>query len=215
MDQRLPIKAPQHDISSSGEHRPSDNSNDGEWWPDEVDLNAVTIGNMTINSKPVATDGERGRYRQITVYSGAGETVVNPHDWPSVDLKPSKGSVKGQRYVGPGCEKIDNLGELTVKVRTERHGGGDISIRVTFQGAKVRKPLLAVPGVIDKGNIVVFDGSGSFILPNSCADVASVSKAITGVQGRIPLHAKNGVFVLRAWEPEDRPSTDFTLREAP
>ena len=52
-------------------------------------------------------------------------------------------TVKGQRYVGPGGEKMDNLGELTVKVRTERHGGGDISSRVTFQGAKVRKPFFA------------------------------------------------------------------------
>ena len=60
--QRLPVKASQYDISSEGEDRPSDNSNDGEWWPDEVDMNAVTIGNMSINSKPVAADGERGRY---------------------------------------------------------------------------------------------------------------------------------------------------------
>ena len=92
---------------------------------------------------------------------------------------------------------------------TERHGGSDISSRVAFQGAKFRKPFLAVSGLIDKGNIVVFGGSGSFILTNSCAGVASVRKAITGVQGRIPLHAKNGVFVLRTWEPEDRPSTGF------
>ena len=169
---------------------PSDNSNDGEWWPDEVDLTTVTISNMIIDSKPGETDGERVRYREITVDSSAGESVVDPEDWPNVDLKPSKGSVKGQRYVGPGCEKVDNLGKLTVKVRTERHGGGDISSRMTFHGARVRKPLLAVSGVIDKGNIVVFDGSGSFILPNSCAGVASVRKAITGVQGRIPLHAK-------------------------
>ena len=183
-----------------------------EGWPVEVDLNAVTIGNMSIDSKPVATDGERGRYREITVDSGAGDSVVNPDEWPSVDLKQSKGSVKGQRYVGPGCEKIDNFGELTVKVRTERHGGGDISRRVTFQGANVRNPLLAVSGVTDKGNIVVFDGSGSFILPNSCAGVASVWKAITGVQGRIPLHAKNGVFVLRTWKLEDKPLTDFSQR---
>ena len=129
--------------------------------------------------------------------------------------KPSKGSVKGQRYVGPGGEKIDNLGELTVTVRTERHGGGDISSRMTFHGAKGRKPLLAVSGLIDKGNIVVFDGSGSFTLPNSCVGVASVRNAITVVQGRIPLHAKNGVFVLRTWEPEDRPSMGFSRRGAP
>ena len=68
-------------ISSEREDRASDNSNDGEWGPDEVDLNAVTIGNMSIDSKPVATDGERGRYREITVDSGAGESLVNPDDW--------------------------------------------------------------------------------------------------------------------------------------
>ena len=224
MYQHLPIKAPQYDISSEGEGRPdevpvevapSDHSNDREWWPDEVDLNIVTISNMSIDSKPVETDEKRGRYREITVDSGSGESVANPDDWPNVDLKPSKGSVEGQRYVVPRGEKMDNLGELTIKVRTERHGGGDISSRVTFQGAKVRKPLLAVSGVIDKGNMVVVDGSGSFILPNSCAGVPSVRKAITGVQGCIPLHAKNGVFVLRTWEPEDKPSTDFSRRRAP
>ena len=32
---------------------------------------------------------KRGRYREITVDSGAGESVVNPGDWPNVDLKPS------------------------------------------------------------------------------------------------------------------------------
>ena len=85
---------------------------------------------------------------------------------------------------------------------------------MTFQGAKVRKPLLAVSGVIEKGNIVVFDGSGSFILPNTCA-VASVRMATTGVQGRIPLHAENGVFVLRTWESEGKPSTGFSKRGAP
>ena len=85
--------------------------------------------------------------------------------------------------------------------------GGDISSRMTFLGGKVREPLLAVSGVIDKGNIVVFDGSGSFILPSSCAGLASVRRALTGVQGRIRLHKKNGVFVLRMWEPDDVSST--------
>ena len=87
-----------------------------------VDLNIVTIGNMSIDSKPVETDGKRGRCRGITVDPGAGESVVKPDDWPNVDLKPSKGSVKGQRHVGPGGEKEDNPGESTVKVgsRTTR-----------------------------------------------------------------------------------------------
>ena len=83
---------------------------------------------------------------------------------------------------------------------------------MTFQGAKVRKPQLAVSGVVVKGNTVVLDGRGSFILPNSCAGVAPVRKAITGVQGRIPPHAKNGVFVWRMWEPEDMPSAGSSLK---
>ena len=107
--QHLPTKVHQYDFSIEGEGRPdeipalvvpSDHSDDEEWWPDEVDLNTVTIGNMSIDSKPVETDGKRGRYREITVDSGAGEQVVNPDDWPNVDLKPSKGSAKGQRSMG-------------------------------------------------------------------------------------------------------------------
>ena len=31
----------------------------------------------------------------------AGESVVNPDDWPHVDLKPSKGSVKRTTLRGP------------------------------------------------------------------------------------------------------------------
>ena len=89
--------------SSEGESRPdeipkeadpNDNSDDEEWWPDEVELNAVTIGNMSIDNKLVETDGRRGRYREITVDSGAAESVVSPDDWPYADLKPSQGEVK-------------------------------------------------------------------------------------------------------------------------
>ena len=61
---------------------------------------------------------------------------------------------------------------------------------------------------------MVFDGSGSVILPSSCAGVASERKAVKRVQGRIPLHAKNEVFVLRTWEPEDMASTGFSRRGA-
>ena len=43
--------------------------------PDEVDLNTVTIDNMTIDSESRGTDEKRGRYREITVDSGAGESV--------------------------------------------------------------------------------------------------------------------------------------------
>ena len=57
--QQLPITVPQYDISSEGESlpdeipeeaAPNDNSNDEEWWSDEVELNTVTISNMSIGT---------------------------------------------------------------------------------------------------------------------------------------------------------------------
>ena len=47
------------------------------------------------------TDGKRGRYREITVDSGAGESVVNPDDWPNVDLKTIKGLSERTTIRGP------------------------------------------------------------------------------------------------------------------
>ena len=76
---------------SEGEDRPSNNSDDGEWWRDEADLNAVIIGNMSIDNELSEADGKRGRHLEITVDSNAVESVVNPDDWPNVDLKTAKG----------------------------------------------------------------------------------------------------------------------------
>ena len=50
---------------------------------------------------------------------------------------------------------------------------------------------------------------------DKCAGVTSVRRAVTVVQGRIPLHAKNGVFGLRTWEPEETSPTGFQLAEGP
>ena len=67
----------------------------------EVELHTVTISNISIDNKSVETNGKRGRYREITVDFGAGGSFANAEEWPNVVLKPSKSSVKGQRYVGP------------------------------------------------------------------------------------------------------------------
>ena len=53
------------------------------------------------------------------------------------------------------------------------------------------------------GSIIFGSWSSTEVDPsycqNPCAGVASGRKAITGVRGRMPLHAKNGVFVLRTF----------------
>ena len=52
-----------------------------------MELNAVTIGNMSIDRETVSTDGRRGRYREITVDSGAGVSVVNPDVSETLEVK--------------------------------------------------------------------------------------------------------------------------------
>jgi len=135
-------------------------------------------------------------FGEITVDSGAGESVINPRDLPDVALEPSAGSRRGQVYLGPGGERIPNLGQLRTNVLMESGATGQL----TFQGAPVRKPLLAVSSVNDKGNMVVFDSSGSFILPGKCPQVAAIRQLVQQAAGAIPLRRKNGVFTMRAWK---------------
>ena len=60
-------------------------------------------------------------------------------------LKPSKGSLDEQRYVGLGGEKMD-LGHCTVKVRTEHIAVTIFRVGRHPEGVKVRNSLLAVSG---------------------------------------------------------------------
>ena len=73
--------------------------------------------------------------------------------------------------------------------------------RFAFQAAPVRKPLFAVSSVNDKGNLVVFDGEESFIIPGKGPQVTQLRKLIQAMSGKIKLHRKNGVYHMRAWKP--------------
>ena len=74
--------------------------------------------------------------------------------------------------------------------------------RFTFQAAPVRKPLLAVSSVNDKGNVVIFDGDASYIIPGRGSPlVAKLRKLVNDIPGKVKLHRKNGVYNMRAWKP--------------
>ena len=81
---------------------------------------------------------------------------------------------------------------------------------MTFQGANVQKPFLDVSGVIDKGNIVVFDGNGSLTLPGKCPGAAFVRKAAAGVRGAFRCTRKK-----RSICHANAPQVGFSRQEAP
>ena len=79
---------------------------------------------------------------------------------------------------------------------------GEREGKFTFQAAPVHKPFLAVSSVNDKGNLVLFDGEASFIIPGKGPQVSQLRKLIQDMSGKIKLHRKNGVYTMRAWKPK-------------
>ena len=76
-----------------------------------------------------------------------------------------------------------------------------------FQAADIRKPLLAVSGMNDRGNPVWFDHDqtgGSCIIPKGSPELAQIRKLISHIQTRVKLERKGGVFQLRNWKMNDR-----------
>ena len=156
-----------------------DDEEDEEHLSDTLELNAV----MDQGSDEM----------EITVDSGAGASVINPRDLPGVPLVPSAGSQRGQRYVGPGGEVIANLGQMEPSFKLPNGVMG----KIVFQGAEVRKPLLAVSDVNKKGNLVMFDGSQSFIIPSGAPELAELRALVGKIRGKVPLHARNGVYTMK------------------
>ena len=155
--------------------------------------NVIEFNNVELTAE------EKLKYDQvdITMDSGAGAPVANPKDFPGCEVTDSPGSLAGQMFVGPDGSKIANEGQFDVKVRLD---DGRIT-KSTYQAVEVRKPLMAVSSVNDKGNLVLFDEKGSFIIPGTNKDLISRLRALVKqAPDKVELHRKNGIFHMKAWK---------------
>ena len=62
--------------------------------------------------------------------------------------------------------------------------------------------MLAVSEVNAKGNPAWFDGERSYILPGGAPEISELRTIVQKVQHKVPLHLKNGVFKMHAWQPD-------------
>ena len=162
--------------------KPQEEDND-----DLVDL--MTVGDaMEVDA---VGDGEK---MDVTVDSGAGESVANPRSMPQYPMKPSPGSLRGQRYRGPGGEVIPNQGQQKIAVKLE----SGVQRAMTFQSAPVRKPLLAVSGACDRDQFVIFDNGGSFICRKDNPEAIEILKLLKKMKAleKITLTRKNGTYTM-------------------
>ena len=117
---------------------------------------------------------------EITVDSGACESVAPTTFAQGFELKESEGSKAGQKYTTASGTEVPNMGEKTMEVWTKEGNSGQL----TFQISEVTKPLGSVKRMCEVGNQVVFDDGGSYI----------INKA-TGK--KTWLEEKNGIYVMK------------------
>jgi hypothetical protein len=150
-----------------------------------------------------AMDVEKSGWNRfdIVVDSGAAQSVADGNLWPSIKRAESEGSRSGAVYLGPGKERIPNRGQKTMNVKT---AGSSTVRKMTFQDAAIRKPLAAVSGITDKGNVVLFDKKGSFIAPEDAPEVKTIRELIRQVKNRIQLEERKGIYIMPIWvqDPE-------------
>ena len=95
----------------------------------------------------------------MTIDSGAVETVTSNEEIPEFPTIRPQGPERGTSYILPGGEVIDNKGEKHVHITTNEGAKCTVRMQVT----DVRKSLMSVSKVCDAGHKVVFEQEGGYI----------------------------------------------------
>ena len=115
-----------------------------------------TIEPETVNSVTTKNNWE---VIHFAVDSGASETVISEDMLPNIPIKQVDASRRGVQNEVDNGVRIPNLGEKKVQGSSE-----DGTVRsITTQVCEVNKGLLSVRKVVEAGNRVVFDSTGSYI----------------------------------------------------
>ena len=120
---------------------------------------------------------------QVTIDSGAVDTVGPKKVGAGFPIVPTKESVRGIGYRAANGTHIKNHGERTIEGTTKE--GQNLKMKITV--ADVSKVLASVSRICECGNRVVFDDDGSYI-----------EEKASGEKMRLKEDA-NGMFILKLW----------------
>ena len=146
----------------------------------------------------VCLAGQEWERIELTVDSGAAETICPVSIAPSVNTQPGIKTAQGVKYTCAGGRKLPNLGEKRCMLSTNDSA---TQRGLTMQVADVNRALLSVSKSVDAGNRVVFDRDWSFIEDRQTGE-------------RTTLTRQGGLYVLEAWvkpKPDirDQPAMPF------
>ena len=117
-------------------------------------LDAVDYGDLNVAD----VDGELEFFEELfeaALDSGAGDHVADETSAPMYEVEESPGSRADQHFVTAGGGRLRNRGQLKLGLRAD-NGRKGRELRMTFQVAKVTKPLLSVSKICDAGFSVRF-----------------------------------------------------------
>ena len=129
-----------------------------------------------------SVESEKYELVEITVDSGAAESVCPPDLMSQFPTKETPSSLNGEQFVAANGAIIENEGERRVSLITM----DGIRREMAFQVTGVNKVLASVSRMNEKGHVVVYDGDNSYI-----------QNKATGEQ--VPMKKRNGVWVLEVW----------------
>ena len=135
------------------------------------------------NSMAICSADEEWMKLELTVDSGAAETICPGSDAPNVPTVPGQKMAQGVRYTCAGGKKIPNLGEKRCLMCTNE---SSTEHRLTMQVADVNRALLSVSKAVDGGNRVVFDSEWSYIEDKRTGEKTTVRR-------------RGGLYVLETW----------------
>ena len=148
--------------------------------------------------QPVCLAGQEWERIELTVDSGAAETICPASMACSIATTPGPKKAQGVNYTCAGGRRLPNLGEKKCMMSTSESR----AIRgLTMQVADINRPLLSVAKAVDAGNRVIFDREWSYI--EDCT---------TGE--RTTIQRQGGLYVLEAWvkgksESDKNPAAPF------
>ena len=97
------------------------------------------------------------QFLELTIDSGAGESVMPEYLAPTVPVQHSKEA--GVMYIAANGETMPNRGKKVLKVITKEGQTKAMNMQVT----DVHKPLMSVARICDAGHTVIFKPDGGVI----------------------------------------------------
>ena len=149
------------------------------------DLNILTVKNP--NCLSTINPAEEWIELEVTVDSGACDTVMPQELCRGIPIVDSAGPRAGLEYKVANGDGLPNLGERRCLLMTL---GSSTAKRIVFQVADVHKPLLSISRCADMGFTCVLGKLGGYL-----------QDEMTGE--RIPLQRRENLYVLRTWVRAD------------